>query len=103
MMAVVRRLFQSIACVGRTLLSATLFTSQLFHLSQSLVTQNHKFSSALTHSFDNVGRSFGQKLFVTQLPLVVGSFFFYLCQLFFQALAFRRSVNLLLIDYTHIE
>ncbi len=57
----------------------------------------------LRKSFHHIRRSFGKKSLIAQLPLPAGNSFLNLLQFFFQPLAFRGHVNLLLIDYAHIE
>ena len=88
MMAVVRRLFQSMESSSQ--LSILSFNRDC-HLNLSSPTgflvcsrKTIKFASASSHTFDHIRRSLGQKLFVAQLALVVGCFFFYFSNSFFR-------------------
>src|ERR1039458_6078828 len=76
---------------------------QLIELAPYLFAQTGQFLRAPAQSLDHLLRGFRQELLIAQLPLPVGNLFFNLLQLFLQALALSRNVDLSLVNDVNIK
>src|ERR1017187_6014724 len=65
--------------------------------------QDHEFLPSPAQAFHHFLRSLRQKLFVPQLPLIVGQLFFDLLQFLLQSLTLGGYVDLSFIDHMNVE